>query len=265
MWLKTIISSLLVGSLIFPTFAVEKIPQAFKDTSIIEKLSKPIRSDVSLTEANGKTILFTDILGEKPILVNFVYYSCPRLCHMVTTEMTESLKLLPKKYLENLRIVTISFDHRDTKESATNFKERYKSSLEKELGYSVDWQFYIGDSEQVKRLADSVGFRYYFNETSNQYSHSSALILLTPKGLVSRYLYGIEYKVNDLKLSIIEANKNKSLSSVDSVLLFCYDYDPLENTYIVQSMKLMKIAGAITVFIILFFVLFLKSKEKKDN
>jgi len=103
-------------------------------------------------------------------------------------------------------------------------------------------------------LADSVGFRYYFNTKSNQYAHSSALIFLSPKGIITRYLYGITFDSFDLSMSISESRKNKVLSTVESILLFCYNYDPDEQGYVLEAVKLMKFAGTLTVFLILYLI-----------
>ena len=72
--------------------------------------------------------------------------------------------------------------------------------------------------------------------------------------MVSRYLHGIMFKPFDLKMSIYEASRNKSLSTVESMLLFCYNYDPDEKGYVLEAKRLMKIAGIITVLLVAFLI-----------
>ena len=96
-----------------------------------------------------------------------------------------------------------------------------------------------------------MGFNYFFDTNSNQYSHPSTIIFLSPNGNITRYINGITFKPSDIKLSIIDSIKNKSLSTVDSLLLFCYNYDPDENSYTLQARNLMKIAALLTIFILI--------------
>ena len=104
---------------------------------------------------------------------------------------------------------------------------------------------------------------YFFDDKSKQYSHPSGLIVLSPSGKITRYLYGIMHNSFDLKLSLIEAKKNKSLSTVESMLLFCYNYDPNQKGYVLQAVRLMKISGIVTVFMIVFLIYFLNKMSVK--
>ena len=140
MLLRIIITSaLLLNSFCAIAFAVERTPQAFLDTKIVERLNSTVSQDVRLIKPNGEGVNFASLLGEKPVLLNFVYYSCPKLCHFVTAAMVDSLKQVPLSYLNGLRVITISFDHRDTVKQASEFKQRYLDSVERDLGTSLDW------------------------------------------------------------------------------------------------------------------------------
>ena len=108
------------------------------------------------------------------------------------------------------------------------------------------WHFLTGDEANIKRLADAVGFRYYWDESTNQFAHASGIMLATPQGKLSQYYYGIEYSARDLRLGLIEASANKIGSRVDQLLLFCYHYDPESGKYAVMVMNLIRLGGVIT-------------------
>ena len=245
---------LLLLLLINPLIAVEKKPAEFNDSSIIEKLGSEAFADITLVNSYGEEVLLSSYLEKGPVLLNFAYFTCPRLCHLIVDGMVNGLNSVNKNVLKDLQIISISFDHRDTLETTKLFRDKHRSSLNNINDNNFSWDFLYGSQEDIKLLADSVGFRYYFNTKSNQYAHSSALIFLSPKGIVSRYLYGITFDSFDLSMSISESRKNKVLSTVESILLFCYNYDPDEQGYVLEAVKLMKFAGTLTVFLILYLI-----------
>jgi len=93
------------------------------------------------------------------------------------------------------------------------------------------WRFLVGGEPDIKAVTDSVGFRYAYDERTKQYAHAAALVVLTPDGRVSRYLYGIEYPAKDLRLAVVEAAQGRVGTSFDRLLLTCYRYDPASRTY----------------------------------
>ncbi|RAP29480.1 hypothetical protein DID78_03740 [Candidatus Marinamargulisbacteria bacterium SCGC AG-343-D04] len=256
--LKTIISLLLFTQTLF---SIEELPKAFEYSKVVDKLNATVSSNVTLIDHLGNNVEFSQFLGEKPLLLNFAYYSCPRLCHFLISGMLDSLLKLNQSDIEKIRIVTISFDHRDTQVSMNLFRDKYYQRLVDRFGEVVDWTFLRGGDVSLKKISGSVGFNYYFNPKSQQYSHPSVLTFLSPEGVVTRYVNGIVFDPLDLRLSILESAKNKVLSTVDSLLLFCYNYDPDENSYVVHAMKLMRIAGAVTVLTLFLLIIFLNKRK----
>jgi len=96
-------------------------------------------------------------------------------------------------------------------------------------------------------VTDAVGFRFKWIESTRQFSHPAALILLSPDGKITRYLYGIKYDPKTLRLSLVEASQGKVGSSVDRFLLTCYHYDAYAGQYTPIAMGLMRGAGILTV------------------
>ena len=86
--------------------------------------------------------------------------------------------------------------------------------------------FLTGPETSSKALADAVGFRYVYDAMTNQYAHSSAIMILTPEGRIARYFYGIEYPARDVRLGLVEASREQIGTPTDQVLLYCFHYDP---------------------------------------
>ncbi len=86
-------------------------------------------------------------------------------------------------------------------------------------------------SARDRKLADTVGYRYQYDERTDQFAHGSGIMVLTPDGRISRYLYGIDYHPTDLRLALVESSEGKIGSPVDQFLLLCYHYDPATGKY----------------------------------
>ena len=116
--------------------------------------------------------------------------------------------------------------------------------------------------ENIKKVADSIGYIYYYDAQRDEYMHPAAITLLSSEGKISRYLYGIEYPVKDLKLGILEASEGKIGSTLGKIILYCYHYDPYKNTYTIFATNIMRLGG---IFTILFLCIMLVSYWKKDK
>ncbi|MBP1607746.1 MAG: uncharacterized protein H6Q08_3120, partial [Acidobacteria bacterium] len=127
------------------------------------------------------------------------------------------------------------------------------------------WHFLTGDQPAIEALASSVGFRYVFDQASQQYVHASALMVLTPDGRVSKYFYGIDYPPKDLRLGLIEASGGKIGTPVDQVLLYCYHYDPHSGKYSMVVMNVLRLAGVVTVALIGGFIVAMWSLDRRKS
>jgi protein SCO1/2 len=113
-------------------------------------------------------------------------------------------------------------------------------------GAEAGWHFLTGEQDAIDRLAEAVGFRFRYDEKTNQFAHASGIMVLTPEGKLARYFYGITYPANSLRLGLVEASEGKVGSPVDQLLLFCFHYDAESGTY-KAAMTAVRLAAALTV------------------
>ncbi len=234
-------------------YAQSTIPYKLQDIGVTEKLGITITVNHQFKDpVLDKTVYFDDFFkDDKPVLLSFVYYSCPMLCNFITTSLVDTLNELSPSLLEDLSIVSISMNPNDTAAQAIAFRDRYRSQLK---GTSdIKWSFLLDQHDHVKRLADSVGFNYRLTD-NGEYSHSAVLLFLSPSKQVIRYLYGLSYQPLDFKLSIIEAKKNQQVSTVEKLLLFCYNYDPQSRKYSIYAFRLLRLGGGLTIIGLLFMI-----------
>jgi protein SCO1/2 len=239
------------------------LPQALQDVRIEQKLDQQLPLDLTFRDESGREVKLGDYFGHKPVVLAFVYYDCPMLCTQVLNGMVTSFRVLPFQMGKEFEVVTISFDPRETPELAQKKKKVYVDYLPEKMraGAQNGWHFLTGDQANIEKITDAAGFRYRWDEKTQQFAHASAVMVTTPHGKLSRYYYGIEYPARDLRLGLIESSANKIGSPVDQLLLYCYHYDPATGKYGAVVMNIMRIAGVITLLGIAAMLLLLKARN----
>ncbi len=235
------------------------LPKALNGVGIDQKLNEQVPLDLVFKNENGETVKLGDYFGKKPVVLSLVYCQCPMLCNQVLNGMLSAFKVMAFQPGQEFEVVTVSFDPRETPALAAAKKSTYVNylSVARRANANSGWHFLTGDDANIKRLTDAVGFRYQFDEATNQFAHASAIYVTTPEGKLARYFYGIEYAPRDLRLGLIEAADNKIGSPVDQLMLYCFHYDPATGKYGAVVMKMMQVGGLLTLLAMagMFFVL----------
>jgi protein SCO1/2 len=235
------------------------LPKALQNVGIDQKLNQQLPLDLTFRDENGQVVELGQYFGKRPVVLSLVYYSCPMLCTQVLNGMIASFKTLEFQPGEQYEIVTVSFDPRETPALAAAKKTMYVNYLPeaRRAAASRGWHFLTGDEANIKALTSAVGFRYQWDQVTNQFAHASGIMVLTPEGKLAQYYYGIEYSPRDLRLGLVEASANKIGTPVDQLLLYCYHYDPVTGTYGAAVLKMVRLGGLLTVLgiIILLFAL----------
>lgn len=235
------------------------LPKALQDVGIDQRLNAQLPLDLVFRNEKGETVKLGEYFGKKPVVLSLVYYECPMLCTQILNDMVRAFRVLSFKPGDEFEVVTVSFDPREQPALAEAKKRTYVGYLpEAKRGPAANgWHFLTADPESIKRLTETVGFRYHFDEATNQFAHASAIMVATPEGKLARYLYGVEYSPKDLRLALVEASENKIGSPVDQLLLFCYHYDPATGKYGPVVMNMIRLGGIATLIMMItgFFVL----------
>jgi len=221
-------------------------PDLLKDVGIDQKLNQQVPLDLTFRDETGKTVQLSQYFGQKPVLLSLVYFNCPMLCTQVLNGMEASMKGLPMDAGNEFNAISVSIDPSDKPVLAAVKQQMYVGMYGRPNG-AQGWHFLTGDEEQIKKLANAVGFRYAYDPDSKQFAHASAIMVLTPDGKLSKYFYGIQYSPRDLRLGLVEASARKIGTPVDAILLFCYHYDPHTGKYGLLISRLIQIGGLLTV------------------
>jgi len=220
---------------------------------INQKMGAQIPLDLPFVDESGKDVTLRQYFG-KPVILALVYYQCPSLCNMVLNGVLRSIKQLDFTAGNQYEVIAVSFDPRETPEMAASKKQNYLKDYTRQ-GAEQGWHFLTGPETSSKVLADSVGFRYVYDALTNQYAHSSAIMILTPAGRIDRYFYGIDYPARDVRLGLVEASNERIGTPTDQVLLYCFHYDPATGKYALVIMNVLRLAGLITVVVLAAFMI----------
>lgn len=241
------------------------LPPALQQVGIEQKLDQQLPLDLVFRDESGQEVKLGQYFGKKPVVLAFVYYDCPMLCTQVLNSMVTSFRVLPFQVGNEFDVVTVSFDPRETNALATAKKKVYVDYLPERMraGATSGWHFLTGDQANIDKLTNAVGFHYRYDEATKQFAHASGIMLTTPAGKLSRYFYGVDYPARDLRLGLIESSEYKIGSPVEQLLLYCYHYDPSTGRYGLVVMRIVRIAGVLTLLGLAAMLLLLKARNPR--
>lgn len=242
----------------------ESVPQ-LDPIDVEEHLGELVPGNIRVTDEQGVEKQLADYFGKgKPVLLTLAYYNCPMLCTFVLNGLVQGMQQIPWQAGEQFEVLTVSIDPTENAELAANKKQVYLSTLNRP-GAEKGWTFATSDQANITRLAEAVGFKYYYDEEMKQYAHPAVSYVLTDNGKISRYLYGIEYKPKDLRLALLEAGEGKVGTTLDKLILFCYHYDPDSRGYVLFASNVMKIGGVLTLIVLATFLLVFWRRERRKR
>ena len=249
---KLILSFVFFVGIIGCSFAqIDQSPEV----GIIEHLGKPIPLDLKFVNDKFETVTLKQLIT-KPTILSFVYFDCPGLCSPLLEGVGDVIQKTNMELGKDYQVITISFNYRDTPEKAKEKKKRFIDRYSK--GKGVGWIFLTTDSATIFKITDATGFKT--KAVGLDFVHPSAIIAVSPQGMITRYLYGITFLPIDFKMAIIEANKEQPRPTIQKILMLCYSYDADNKRF---ALDITKVTGVLIVFFILVFIVVYLIKPRK--
>jgi protein SCO1/2 len=250
-----------------PEIAPGTVPDEIPGVGVDERFDTRLPMDASFVDHTGRAVRLGEIFdGDHPVVLTFVYHSCASFCDMALRAVAESLVQQPWTVGVEYEVVTLSIDPRDAvpatlSDARQRILGRY-GRAEAEQG----WHFLGGTREEIARVADAVGYRFVWDERTEQFAHPGAILIMQPDGHVARYLYGLDYPHNDVRLALIDADAGRHSSSVEQFILSCYRWDHADGRYVVYARRLMRLGGLATMAILGgFLLMFWRRERAKDR
>jgi protein SCO1/2 len=241
------LAAVLLASLVAaPALAGEPAPKGLdQEVDIEERLGEQLPMDVPLTTSEGDTVRLRDLVKDRPVILNLVYYRCPVLCGLLTAGMIKAFRQMDWQVGREFDIVTVSLDPNEPIALAAEKKRGFLQALDEQANPTArkGWHFTVATEQVVRMIAGAVGFKFKYVERERQFAHVAALFVLTPKGAVSRYFYGVEFEPRQLKLGLFEAADGRVGTTFERVLMRCYRYDPASRRYELFVKSYFRIVG----------------------
>ncbi len=229
-------------------------------------LGTPLDKDFVLLDEKGNEFTLGEQMG-KPLILLFSYYTCDGICEVLNKYLAQRLtELKASEPDRDYRALTISFDKEDTIESLGHFSH-HKVGVPENL--KDRWTLSVmKNPEDIKRLTESVGIRYFWSSRDKVFVHPNAFIFVTPKGRVARYLTGAEFTVKDLNLALVDAdweNISQAGRIIDILAGVCFSYNFEEGKYTLNIPLLAGVASLLTGIFITLFAFRVKINKKKNQ
>lgn len=230
--------------------SAQERPKEIEGVGIKEKLGEQLDLSMKFKDETGQEVTLAKYInGTKPVIISPVYFSCPGLCNFHLNGLTEALQKVDWSPGDKFEILAVSFDPRETPDLAEKKKASYMKVYNRP-GTENGWHFLTGSQESTLKLTQALGFQFKWNKESNEWSHASAAVVVSPKGKVSRYLPGIVFEPQNIKLALTEAGEGKVGNIIDSLILYCFQYNPHKSKYALAAFKLMKVGAFLMVLVL---------------
>ena len=216
-----------------------ELPPALREVGFDQNLDQSLPLAVEFKDENGRTVKIGDYFGKRPVVLAFVYYGCPMLCLQSLSSLASTLSVVAENPGEDFEVVNVSIDPRETPALALEKKVHYVERSGKP-SIARGWHFLTGTEANIRQLTRAAGFRYVWDASLQQFAHPAGIVIATPHGKVSRYLFGIDYGPRDLRLALLDASKERISSPLKRALLYCYHYDAATGRYSLAIMRVVR-------------------------
>jgi len=225
---------------------------------IYEHLDSYLPADLDFVDENNNPFNLKDNI-DKPTVIALVYYECPGLCSPLLEGVSEVITKAKVDLGTEYQVLTVSFDPSEKPELAKAKKDNY-AKLVKGKDVENGWKWLTGDSTNVNRLLNTLGYKV--KKEGDDYIHPASIIVISPEGKITRYLYGTYFLPFDLKMAVVEASEERSSPTINKVLKFCFSYDAEGKKYV---FNITKVSGSIILLFAISLFLFLAFGKKRKT
>ncbi len=227
------------------------------EIGIDEHLGAQIPLNLKFCNEKGDSVTLAQLI-DKPTVLSFVYFDCPGLCSPLQHGISDVIDNCDLELGKDYKVLTISFNYKDDPIKANKKKKDFATCISKNK--CIYWTYLTSDSIVINNILRSVGYK--IKVTGLDYSHPSGIVVVSPKGIITRYLYGVSFLPLDFKMAVIEAQKGQARPTISKILSYCFAYDPQGRKYKLEATK---ISGTIILFFAFVLLLYMIAKPKRKQ
>ena len=223
-------------------------PPIAQQAGFDQKLGANVPLDAVFRDEKNQPLTLGYLFGEtkRPAILVLGYKECPMLCSQVLSALVETLTDLRLTTGKDFDVIDVSIDPHQSAADAGAQKRLYFKRYARP-GADAGWHFLTSpDEPTIRRLADAVGFRYAYDPVTKQYAHPAGLVVLTPDGRVSQYLFGVNFDPVALRTALTTAGGEKIGSPIEQFLMLCFHFNPISGKYGALIIGILRGAGVLT-------------------
>lgn len=230
-----------------------------KRVSFDQKLGAQVPLELTFRDARGATMRLRDLVGDRPTLLVPGYYSCANLCDAVRVGVARAVEKSGFVAGKQFNAVLVSIDSRETPSDAT--RAQVNDTLAHPDAQVASWYYLTGAPAARAALTRAIGFRYFFDPRNGQYGHAAGIVLLSARGKITQYLFGVQFAPESLRLALVNASQGRIGNLVDRFVLLCCDYDPSTGRYSLLISRVMQGLGLVTALTLCGLIVILRRSE----
>ncbi|MCS7026892.1 MAG: SCO family protein [Bryobacteraceae bacterium] len=238
--------------------------EMLKQVAFEQKLNTQLPLELVFRDEEGRSVALKQFFHKKPVILAPVYYECPMLCDLTMSGLVKALRTLRLDAGKDFDVIMLSFNPRETPVVAADKKKAYLKRYNRP-GTEHGWHFLTGDEPQIRALTEAMGFRYVYDPTTKQYAHAAGIVIATPEGRLSRYIFGMDPSARDVRLGLVESAQGRVGDPVAQLLLMCFHYDPAGGKYTLNVLTAVRLAGALTVALMGGFLIVNLRRERRQR
>lgn len=248
--MKTL-TALLLLCLLLPAQAQspQQADAAIRQAKVEQKLNELLPLELELLDEAGEAVQLGRYFGRQPVVIAPVWYSCPNLCGLTLRGLVGALKEVDFSAGQDFQVIAISIDPKDGPGKAAALKAELLRGYDRPGG-AAGWHLLTGSEPAVRQFTQALGFGYSYDPTSKQYAHPAVLVLSGSDGRINRYLQGVVFPPQDLRLGLLESAAGKLGGLIDQVIMRCYGYDPVTGSYSLMVSRVLQLAGSLLVLLL---------------
>lgn len=232
-------------------------------TGIDDHRGTQVDMDLKFNDENGRAVTLRDVVvPNRPFLLAPVYYSCPHLCTLTLNGLTDLLREIKLTLGKDFSVIAYSIKPEETADLASKKRANYLEALGKEIPGQEAWHFLTGSPESISKLSSQVGFRYV--KDGDEIAHAAAILVMTPDGHISKYLYSVIYEAEATRKSLVDASEGRIGSIGERIFLFCFRYDHFSGKYTPIIMNIVRVVSAVMVAMLFGTLLLLRLREVRN-
>jgi protein SCO1 len=236
-------------------------PNLLQRVGFDQNLGRQVPLDARFRAADGAGVSLRALLHDKPTLLVPGYFGCRNICGVVRAGVANAVRRSGLTPGEQFNVVLVSIDPKETPADART--ARSNDALAHPGAGAGHWHYLTGSQAAIAPLMRSIGFRYFLDQRDDQYAHATGIVLLTPQGRVTQYLFGVKFAPETLRLGLVSASRGKIGNVVDRLLLLCCAYDASTGRYTLLIHRVMQGIGITFAFALCAWIIVLRRSESR--